>query len=78
MFGLMTRFELSYYLRQPSFYVVSLLLFLISFLSVASDNVTIGGGGEVFKNGPYAIGQTLITLSLFAMFLVVNLSLIHI
>ncbi len=72
MFGLMTRFELSYYLRQPSFYVVSLLLFLISFLSVASDNVTIGGGGEVFKNGPFAIGQTLLTLSLFAMFLVVN------
>ena len=72
MFGLMTRFELRYYLRQPSFYVVSLLLFLISFLSVASDNVTIGGGGEVFKNGPYAIGQTFLILSLFAMFLVVN------
>ncbi len=72
MFGLMTRFELSYYLRQPSFYVVSLLLFLISFLSVASDNVSIGGGGEVFKNSPYAVGQTLLMLSLFAMFLVVN------
>lgn len=72
MFALMTRFELRYYLRQPSFYVVSLLLFLISFLSVASDNVSIGGGGEVFKNGPYAIGQTLLTLSIFAMFLVVN------
>ena len=72
MFGLMTRFELRYYLSQPSFYVVSLLLFLVSFLSVASDNVTIGGGGEVFKNGPFAIGQTLLTLSLFAMFLVVN------
>lgn len=72
MFALMTRFELRYYLRQPSFYVVSLLLFLISFLSVASDNVSIGGGGEVFKNGPYAIGQTLLTLSIFGMFLVVN------
>jgi ABC-type transport system involved in multi-copper enzyme maturation permease subunit len=72
MFGLMTRFELSYYLRQPSFYVVSLLLFLISFLSVASDNVSIGGGGEVFKNSPYAIGQTLLILGIFAMFLVVN------
>jgi hypothetical protein len=72
MFALMTRFELSYYLRQPSFYVVGLLLFLISFLSVASDNVSIGGGGEVFKNGPYAIGQNLLILSIFAMFLVVN------
>jgi ABC-2 type transport system permease protein len=72
MFGLMTRFELRYYLRQPSFYVVSLLLFLISFLSVASDNVTLGGGGEVFKNSPFAIGQTLLILSIFGMFLVVN------
>jgi len=72
MFSLMTRFELRYYLRQPSFYVVSLLLFLISFLSVASDNVSIGGGGEVFKNSPFAIGQTLLILGLFAMFLVVN------
>lgn len=72
MFSAMTRFELRYYLRQPSFYVVSLILFLISFLSVASDNIVLGGGGEVFKNGPFAIGQTLLILGLFAMFLVVN------
>lgn len=72
MFTLMTRFELRYFLRQPSFYVTSLMLFLISFLSVASNDVTIGGGGEVFKNSPYAIATTLLILSLFAMFLVVN------
>lgn len=72
MFTLMTRFELRYFLRQPSFYVTSLILFLISFLSIASNNVSIGGGGEVFKNSPFAIAITLVTLSLFAMFLVVN------
>lgn len=72
MFSAMTRFELRYYLRQPSFYVVSLILFFISFMSVASDNIVLGGGGEVFKNGPFAIGQTLLILGLFAMFLVVN------
>lgn len=72
MFTLMTRFELRYFLRQPSFYVTSLMLFLISFLSIASNNVSIGGGGEVFKNSPFAIAITLVTLSLFAMFLVVN------
>lgn len=68
----MLRFELRYFLRQPSFYVVSLVLFLASFFSVTSSNVVIGGGGEVFKNSPYAIAQTLLILSLFAMFLVVN------
>lgn len=72
MFLAMLRFELRYFLRQPSFYVVSLLLFLISFLSVASDNVGLGDGGEVFKNSPYSIALTLLILSLFAMFLVVN------
>lgn len=72
MFGSMLRFELRYFLRQPSFYVVSLILFFISFFSVTSSNVVIGGGGEVFKNSPFAIAQTLLILSLFAMFLVVN------
>ena len=72
MFSAMLRFELSYYLRQPSFYVVALILFLISFLSVVSDSVSIGSGGEVLKNGSFAIAQTLLTLGIFAMFLVVN------
>ncbi len=72
MFISMLRFELRYFLRQPSFYVVSLVLFLTSFFSVTSSNVMIGGGGEVFQNSPYAITQTLLILSLFAMFLVVN------
>ncbi|KKO44805.1 membrane protein [Arsukibacterium ikkense] len=72
MFIAMLRFELSYYLRQPSFYVVVLMLFLISFLSVVSNSVSIGSGGEVLKNGSFAIAQTLLTLGIFAMFLVVN------
>ncbi len=72
MFIAMLRFELSYYLRQPSFYVVALILFLISFLSVVSNSVSIGSGGEVLKNGSFAIAQTLLTLGIFAMFLVVN------
>lgn len=72
MFSSMLHFELRYFLRQPSFYVVSLILFFISFFSVASNNVVIGGGGEVFKNSPFSIAQTLLILSIFAMFLVVN------
>lgn len=72
MFVSMLRFEWRYYLRQPSFYVVSLLLFLISFLSIVSNNVQIGGGGEVLKNSPFSIAQTLLIMSFISMFAVVN------
>ncbi|GHG72536.1 membrane protein [Alishewanella longhuensis] len=72
MFTAMLRFELRYFLRQPSFYVVCLLLFLVSFLATVSNAVVIGGGGEVFKNSPHTISAVLLTLGIFAMFLVVN------
>lgn len=72
MFTAMLRFELRYFLRQPSFYVVCLLLFLVSFLATVSNAITIGGGGEVFKNSPHTIAVVLLTLGIFAMFLVVN------
>lgn len=68
----MLRFEWRYYLRQPSFYVVSFLLFLMSFLSVASNNIQIGSGGEVMKNSPFSISQTLLIMGLISMFAVVN------
>lgn len=72
MFTAMLRFELRYFLRQPSFYVVCLLLFLVSFLATVSNAVSIGGGGEVLKNSPHTITVILLTLGIFAMFLVVN------
>lgn len=66
------RFEWRYYLRQPSFYVTSLLFFLLTFFAASSESVRIGGGGEVWGNGPFAINQTLLIMSIFSMFLVVN------
>lgn len=68
----MVRFEWRYYLRQPSFYVVASLLFLMSFLSVASNNIQIGAGGEVMKNSPFSITQSMLIMSLISMFAVVN------
>jgi len=72
MFWQLIRFEWRYYLRQPSFYVTSLLFFLMTFFAASSESVQIGGGGEVWGNGPFAISQTLLIMSIFAMFLVVN------
>ena len=55
MFAKIAAFELRYQLRQPAFWVISILFLLFSFGTVASDNVSLGTGGNVLKNAPYAI-----------------------
>ncbi|RZG13354.1 hypothetical protein EXT47_16950 [Pseudoalteromonas sp. CO342X] len=68
----MMRFELRYFVRQPSFYVTSLILFLLTFFASVSDSVQIGGGSNVNVNSPYAILQTVAIMTIFSIFLVVN------
>lgn len=68
----MFAFEWRYFTRQPSFYVTSLLFFLLTFFATVSENIQIGGGGNVLYNGPFSIAQTLLIMGIFAMFLVVN------
>lgn len=72
MFAKMLAFEWRYYVRQPSFYVTCLVFFLLPFLATVSDNVRIGGGGNVLYNSSFAITQTMLILGIFSMFLVVN------
>ena len=67
MFGKVAAFELRYQLRQPAFWVISILFFLLSFGLVASANVSLGTGGNVMKNAPYAIAQAHIAFNLFFM-----------
>ncbi|MBX3478282.1 MAG: aminopeptidase [Brevundimonas sp.] len=56
MFWNVAGFEFRYQLRQPAFWVISLLFGLLSFgLIAASDNIRIDGGGAVHVNSPYAI-----------------------
>ena len=72
MLAKMFVFEWRYFTRQPSFYVTSLIFFLLTFFATISENVQIGGGGNVVYNGPFSIAQTLLIMGIFAMFLVVN------
>ncbi|WP_299196702.1 M1 family aminopeptidase [uncultured Erythrobacter sp.] len=69
MFGKITAFEFRYQLRNPVFWVGAILFFLLTFFATVSDNVQIGGGGNINANAPVAIIQTHLVLTLFFMFI---------
>lgn len=68
MFAKIAAFEFRYQFRNPVFWVVSILFFLLTFGAVTAENITIGGGGNVNVNSPAAIMQTSQILTLFFMF----------
>jgi hypothetical protein len=52
MFGKVAAFEFRYQVRQPVLYVTIIVFFLLSFGLIASENISIGAGGNVHKNAP--------------------------
>lgn len=62
--------ELRYFLKSPQTVVSFAIFFLLTFFAMISTNITIGGGGNVDVNSPYAITMTLLTLNVFAVFAV--------
>ncbi len=62
--------ELRYMLKSPQTVVAFSIFFLLTFFAMISTNITIGGGGNVDVNSPYAITMTLLTLNVFAVFVV--------
>jgi ABC-2 type transport system permease protein len=68
MFGKIAAFELRYQLRQPIFWIAGLIFFLLVFAATAVDVISIGSGGNVHKNSPRAIGDIMITMTVFFMF----------
>ena len=68
MFGKIASFELRYQLRNPVFWVVVVLFFLLTFGSVTVEQIQIGSGGNIHKNAPVAIAQVEGIMSLFFMF----------
>jgi hypothetical protein len=68
MFGKIASFELRYQLRNPVFWVVAILFFLLTFGAATVEQIQIGAGGNIHKNAPVAIAQTHLILSIFFMF----------
>ncbi|MCW8125436.1 ABC transporter permease/M1 family aminopeptidase [Microbulbifer halophilus] len=70
MFTSIAKFEFLYQIRQPVFYVTSLVFFLLTFGATTVDSIQIGGGGgSTLINSPYAIIQTLMVMSVFSIFI---------
>ena len=68
MFAQIAAFELRYQLRQPIFWITGLVFFLLVFAAVAVDVISIGSGGNVHKNSPRAMGEIMLTMTVFFMF----------
>jgi aminopeptidase N len=73
MFRHVAAFEFRYQRRSPVFWVGCLLFFFLTFGSVVVDTIHIGDAGNVNVNSPYAMLQTLTTMGVFAMFVLVAL-----
>lgn len=71
MFGHVAGFELRYQLRSALFWGTCIIFFLMAFATVASDDIRIGWGGQVFRNAPFAIAINCMVWTVFAMFIVV-------
>jgi ABC-type transport system involved in multi-copper enzyme maturation permease subunit len=62
-------FELRYQLGAPVFWGTCLVFFLLTFGAVASDDVRLGWGGQVYRNAPFAIATALMLMTVFAVFI---------
>ena len=71
MFPHVAWFEFRYQLKSPVFWVGCLIFFLLTYGSITVDQVQIGSLGNVHKNSPYAIVQTLAIMCVFAVFIIV-------
>ncbi len=70
MFRAIAGFEFRYQLKSPVFFVTFVFFFLLAFGAATSDNIQIGGIGNVHINSPDALAQTHLVFSLIAMFIV--------
>lgn len=68
----LVRFELRHQVRSPLFLVSFALFFLLTFGATTLDEIQIGSGGNVLKNAPAAIVQTVAIMNLFALFVITS------
>ncbi|WP_343347870.1 M1 family aminopeptidase [Sphingomicrobium sp. XHP0239] len=55
MIAKIAAFELRYHLSSPTFWVGSVIFFMLGFGLTASDTVQINAGGQMYENSPWAL-----------------------
>ncbi len=68
MFGKIAAFEFSYQLKNPVFWIVSVIFFLLTFGAVAADDISIGGTNNLNINSPDSIITISLIMTIFFMF----------
>ena len=69
MFGKIATFELGYQLRQPVFWISTIVLFLFAFGATTYEGIQIGASSFVHRNSPFAMAQVTMIWSVFFMFI---------
>lgn len=69
MFGKIAAFEFRYQIRQPVFWVAIVVFALLTFGTVASDNVRLTANTNIHKNSAFLIAFATIAFSQFFMFI---------
>ena len=69
MFLKIAGFEFRYQVRSPVFWVAVVLFFLLSFATLAVDQIHVGGDNtNLHRNAPFSLGMTHMIMALFFMF----------
>ncbi len=68
MWASITRFELKYQLKSPTFWIAFVIFLAMAFAMVASPNVNILAGSNVDKNAPIVVTMIMTIVSIFFMF----------
>ena len=70
MFRHVAAFELRSQLRSPVFWGTSIIFAILAYASIASDDIRIAWGGQVFRNAPLAVAVNSMVWTIFAVFMV--------
>ncbi|WP_404713865.1 M1 family aminopeptidase [Sphingomonas sp. MMS24-J13] len=68
MFRSVAGFELRYQMRNPVFWVATVIFGLLAFGATTIDQIQMGAGGNTHKNAPFAIAQMMLIFSMLYMF----------
>ena len=69
MFRHVAAFEFRYQLRSPVFWGTSIIFAILAYATIASDDIRIAWGGQIFRNAPFSIAVNSMVWTIFAVFM---------